>query len=72
MKKINRFRSKYSTNNKEYKYLAHEWADIDWDYGYNAKVSYGESWAKRRGKMMWQNQYRQWRTWKYNRKTQYK
>ena len=45
--------------------------DIDWDYGWDAKPNY-RSGFKQSNKLIWQCEYRKWRSWKYNRKTQYK
>lgn len=70
-KRINRARSKDSTNSKEYKYYAHEWANIDWDYGWDS-MNFGKRGFKSTAKMMWKSQWRAWRCWKHNRKTQYK
>ena len=70
-KRVNRARSKKSTNNKEYKYYAYEWADIDWDYGWNAMPDYTRGFKPKR-KFVWKSQWREWRSWKHNRKTQWK
>lgn len=70
-KRINRARAKFSTNNKEYKYLAHQWADIEWDYGWNAMFNYSGGFKPSR-KLIWKAKWREWRSWKYNRKTQWK
>lgn len=72
-KRINRARSKDSTNRKEYKCYAHHWSDIEWDYGWNAMVrSKHRSGFKPPKKLIWKSQWRAWRSWKHNRKTQWK
>lgn len=70
MKRINRARAKKSISRKEYRYNAWD-HDIDWDYGWDAKPNY-RSGFKQSNKLIWQCEYRKWRSWKYNRKTQYK
>lgn len=72
-KRINRARSKNSTSSKEYKYYAYELANFDWDYGWNAmNMSKRNRWAKHNSKLIWKCKWREWRSWKYNRKTQWK
>tara|TARA_R110002050_G_scaffold34397_8_gene86825 strand:+ start:337 stop:549 length:213 start_codon:yes stop_codon:yes gene_type:complete len=64
-KKISRAKTKEALNNLDYKRLAYNWSDIDWDLGWDSIGKYNK-------KLIWRQQQRKWRTWKYNRKTQYK
>jgi hypothetical protein len=62
--KIKRAKAKKALSNLDYKRLAYDWGNIDWDEGWDS-VPYKK-------KLIWRHQQRKWRTWKYNRKTQYK
>lgn len=57
---VNRKKLEKANNNREYN-LLNKYYEIDWDYGWNLK-SCG----------LFSSEVRQYKTWKHNRRTQYK